>query len=38
LERSPGEFYVVAPHKFLLLFVLTARFYSIYWFYERGSL
>lgn len=32
------EFYVVAPRKFLLLFVLTFGLYSIYWFYEHWAL
>lgn len=38
VERLPGEFYVVAPRKFLLLFVFTFGLYSIYWFYEHWTL
>lgn len=38
VERPPGEFYVVASRKFLLLFVFTFGLYSIYWFYEHWSL
>jgi hypothetical protein len=38
MERQPGEFYVVAPRKFLLLYVFTVGIYSIYWFYENWTL
>ena len=38
VERAPGEFYVVASRKFLLLFVFTFGLYSIYWFYAHWAL
>jgi len=38
VERPAGEFYVVAPRKFMLLFVFTVGLYSIYWFYEHWTL
>ncbi|RCU52538.1 hypothetical protein DU002_00785 [Corallincola holothuriorum] len=32
------EFYVVSPLKFVILFIGTLGFYSIYWFYKHWSL
>lgn len=32
-----SEFYVVAPRKFVLLYVLTFQYYGIYWFYRNWS-
>jgi hypothetical protein len=31
------KFYVVAPYKFILLYVCTLGFYKIYWFYKNWS-
>lgn len=38
LEGATREFYVVAPRKFILLYVLTFGYYSVYWFYENWTL
>lgn len=32
---AAGAFYVVAPSKFLILFVLTVGMYAFYWFYRN---
>ena len=34
-EESDGSYYVVAPTKFLLLTILTANLYMLYWFYRQ---
>lgn len=34
-QTESKEFYVVAPSKFLLLFILTVGFYGLYWFYKN---
>ncbi|MBV8635486.1 MAG: hypothetical protein JO002_13415 [Burkholderiaceae bacterium] len=36
-SESNDNFYVVAPLKFWLLFVLTLGFYQVYWFYKNWS-
>lgn len=37
-EPPQHEFYVVAPRKFVLLYIFTLGLYSIYWFYRNWSL
>lgn len=37
-EASTREFYVVAPRKFIFLYMLTFGYYSIYWFYQNWAL
>ncbi|GMV28950.1 MAG: hypothetical protein AMXMBFR59_10750 [Rhodanobacteraceae bacterium] len=37
-EGAAREFYVVAPRKFLFLYMLTFGYYSIYWFYQNWTL
>lgn len=37
-DDVPGEFYVVSPRKFILLYVFTLSFYSVFWFYQNWSL
>ncbi len=34
-EETDGSYYVVAPTKFLLLAILTANLYMLYWFYRQ---
>jgi hypothetical protein len=36
-ESTTNEFYVVAVRKFVLLYVLTFGYYSIYWFYRNWT-
>jgi hypothetical protein len=37
-DDVPGEFYLVSPRKFILLFVFTIGLYSVFWFYQNWSL
>jgi hypothetical protein len=37
-SSAPGEFYVVSPRKFLLLFVFTSGVYGVYWFWRHWKL
>ena len=37
-EAATNEFYVVAQRKFVLLYLATFGYYSIYWFYQNWSL
>lgn len=35
IEESAPAFYVVSPHKFAMLYLLTAGIYLLYWFYKN---
>jgi hypothetical protein len=34
-SKLAAEFYIVSPHKFIVLFVVTMGLYSVYWFYKN---